>query len=1747
MAGEGPKGTKPAPPAPPAPPVPGAGGPGAGAAAGPGAFPPQSTPLPPPPVSFGPPGPIDPSKPVFATSPELPLEPTPPPAGALHGGGTPSGAERDLTPEGDEHTNVDLAKPKPAPPAPPARPMTLTSIVRRTARPVVEPADPVADAMPPLDRAGHLALLVAELGLTRDRKKGARLHHEIGRAEETRGLARDALLHYQEAYRLDPGFVPNLRALRRLFRQRGNWNWVVQLLDAELRVRGERDERISLLLEKAAILEARLHNYPRAAGAFEEVLRLDATEPLALRGMERIRSRSGNKDAALAAGLALAESLTDGAEKSALLQELAALDEQSRAALLGRAVSAAPRNLGAVRALGAIHQGAGRWQDLVSVLSYLAEARSPSSDAARLRLRAARIAGTKVGLKDTARAQVSAALESAPMDLDVHREAIALLGELGLWEDLAQHAEQAINLAASGADVARLHRDVAEVYAARLHDDDSAIRHYEAALAIHPTDAATARALARLYIERERWRETGRLYVNEAAATADPARKAALLFKVAEIAERRIGDPDLATARCREALAAEPSYQPALDALARLCEGRGDLEELVVVLERRFGMTQDPLEGALLLLRIGAVRATQPGRSGEAIAAYRRALERTPEDRHLARLALRGIRRLAAATGDLAENARATAEEAALSAAPERALGLWCLAGAHWENAGDLDRAEDCYRHALALEPGDAGALAALGGLLREQGRSSDLVAVCRRQLEVETDPVRRKAQLFDSAELARDRLGDPRGAAEAFTTICQDAARAGQPADPVAARGLATLRQDAGDHTGFAEILRYEAGQTRDPHAAAAFLTLAGLAWEGPLTRPDLAAELYRQARERSSGDAASGRALTMLLRRRGDHAALLDLLAQVASSGTRAERMLALAEAAEIRELRLRDVAGAADTWRALREVEPDSAFAVRALAVALLAGDPFAAPAGGAGGIAAKVAPGAALKAELASLWKRRAAQVEDPRLAFALCTDLGALGEGMGDLRAAVVQYEKALEYAPRSRGTLRLLEELGERSSDGPLAMRALRAQAEMELDPRLRAAFLRRVGRLAEQAGDVAGARAALREGLRAVPDDLPTLKDLRRIAFAATSWEELCRANEAEAAATADREVAVRRWLEAAAVWQERLLDEERAADDYRAVLERDPLHRAAFVRLARILHRRGDWARLERLLSARLAATPAPPEQAELAFHAAEVRRDRLHDPGAAEDALLHGLRIEPGSKYALWALGELAAARGGWPEAARAFERALAEERSGPAALRLRMRLAAIYADKLDEVQKAIPHLEDVVANEPRHMPALERLGGMYIRAARWDAAKIVTELAIRIAPDDATFITQNLRLSEILQRGMDDVRAAAGAARTALMKSPVDAAANARVRELLVVQGDARALSNFYESGIDRMRERIERQPFDLEAHARLCEFFAGAGRPDQELVASGVAEALGNAGEHALEVLARHADRRKGLPTAPLTDVLLDTDACHPRARRAVRRLFRAMSPHLAKLYPDALARLGVRREERVRAGGLWDDALALGRVADVPEFELYVSEEHPRAAAGIATVPPALVVGAALAEPQHPAFRRFALGRALAEVRDGHARARQLTGPALLELLRAMVVAFEPEGAANMGLGGETELARRIRKLPSRRERERLEELARESLLDGPPADPVGWLPHLADSANRFGLVCANDVVGGLGALARIIGATTIVEGHPIRAAADHPEAREALVFAVSEAHFRLRKALGLALPGADD
>jgi tetratricopeptide (TPR) repeat protein len=153
-----------------------------------------------------------------------------------------------------------------------------------------------------------------------------------------------------------------------------------------------------------------------------------------------------------------------------------------------------------------------------------------------------------------------------------------------------------------------------------------------------------------------------------------------------------------------------------------------------------------------------------------------------------------------------------------------------------------------------------------------------------------------------------------------------------------------------------------------------------------------------------------------------------------------------------------------------------------------------------------------------------------------------------------------------------------------------------------------------------------------------------------------------------------------------------------DRARECFEAVLEREPDHVFAHVYLARV-HRRGG----------------RPAEAARHAAHAARLHADWapawIEVAGAAAD-------------------------EGRWTDAQGALRRAL--ELGGADGSVLLLLGTALHQGHQDEEAAAV--LEDVLAREPDHVPALALLARVHARRGRVDLARAALERAARLAPQD-----------------------------------------------------------------------------------------------------------------------------------------------------------------------------------------------------------------------------------------------------------------------------------------------------------------------------------------------------------------------------------------------------------------------
>ena len=272
----------------------------------------------------------------------------------------------------------------------------------------------------------------------------------------------------------------------------------------------------------------------------------------------------------------------------------------------------------------------------------------------------------------------------------------------------------------------------------------------------------------------------------------------------------------------------------------------------------------------------------------------------------------------------------------------------------------------------------------------------------------------------------------------------------------------------------------------------------------------------------------------------------------------------------------------------------------------------------------------------------------------------------------------------------------------------------------------------------------------------------------------------------EREADLGRDRGFRVEALSRAAMLYQDHLQDPDRAASVLTRVLELDPFHEEAALRLEQILVKRGSWTELVEVLRRRLEAAAVGARPATGSAVQAQIRaslppgldparalaaacRGHRHPgarppPGPAPSAHpAHARRAAPGSRAVAGGSRRLRADRGGQRRPRRAAVRA-------PSARRPLGRQAR---------RRAPRHLlayQNAVAIAPGDAAVLAQLFELFNRDQDWENAAEVLGRLLEIETEPRLLVAHFSALAEIQEKGLGDPRLAAESLRQALASRP-----------------------------------------------------------------------------------------------------------------------------------------------------------------------------------------------------------------------------------------------------------------------------------------------------------------------------------------------------------------------------------
>ena len=758
-----------------------------------------------------------------------------------------------------------------------------------------------------------LATFLAERDVAHDpRERAHRAFKAAEVLEERLGRAGEAVELYQQALALDPALHAARQALERRYDLDGRHLDLAALLEDDLARTDADEERIALLLRLARLQDDRLRDVAAAAGACERVLAVSPGHVLALRTLASLYDRAGRFAELVALNERLLAVTRDPRSAVSLLQRTAEVQEEhlgeplAAAATQERILRLDPAHRPALRALGRIYAGAGRWRELVALWRTDAEAAPSPEAAAALLVRGAEILEQRLGDATEAMAAYREVLTLSP----AHVGALGALARLhrarGEWESLVEVLRA--EAAARGAPERRaaLLAEVAELWEEHLGDPLLAAEVHGEALNEVPAFGPSLRALERLLASAGRHADLARLLAAE-ATRARPGARAALLTRAARLQAERLADAPAALAACRAALEDVPgdatalllaeelgaaplpasTGQPLAPAAGDLPAWRTRRRELVhagawaeahAAWREEAALLRDPPSVAEALVAAGRIAREHLGDEGAAADDWQRALQRCPCD---PALVARVEELLRAGPPSLAryEALAARARLGTGRTSAERWLEAARLAE---EQLADPERALAAAHAAVLAEPTLAGSLRVRARLLTAANRSAEAARDLAAALDQGGTPDELREAHFGLAALHEGPLGDP---SRAVSHLHAALALAGD--HPAALAALARIYRQGANWPGAADALRrLLASPALDAAARVGYLlALAEIRAEG-FADQAAALDLCQQARTLAPQDPAVLEALERHGAGGGAPPAVADVLAAAATS---------------------------------------------------------------------------------------------------------------------------------------------------------------------------------------------------------------------------------------------------------------------------------------------------------------------------------------------------------------------------------------------------------------------------------------------------------------------------------------------------------------------------------------------------------------------------------------------------------------------------------------------------------------------------------------------------------------------------------------------------------------------------------------------------------------------------------------------------------------------------------------------
>lgn len=1179
--------------------------------------------------------------------------------------------------------------------------------------------EPIYDASGEWQRL--ISVLEVQVKAAEDPFSKVELLHRVARLhEEALGDHASAFETYSRAVTFDITNEDSLSNLERLAMAVGRWQAVATLYDEELnKLTDDQGRFVELGLRLAHIFETQLEDIDNAVARYRRVIEVDPENHTAVSALDRLftmTERWSDLVQILAREAEIGQSPDEILEfkyRLGQVHQLRLNDLPAAIATYREVLTAAPEHTATLEALEGLfasgikqieigeileplYQASGDWEKLGRVLEAELTHLTEPSDRLAMYYRLSELQEEKLVALDGALGVYIRALKEYPADEKTLEEVERLASQAdGGWEMLANAYADVLGVHQDKSVQASIGKRLARVFEEELGDVAKAEETYRYVLGIEALDAEALANLDRIYTSLEQYPELAHTLEQRVLATQEPFELIELYSRLGQTYEERLNEIDNAIRAYRKIFdELEKTNEQAIQALERLYGAKGAWTDLRVVLERQLENSSGDTEEADIRSKMANLLSERLNDIPGSIETWKRVLDLRGEDAE----ALAGLSNLYERVQQWAELADILERHYDIATEDEaRVQVLLRRAKLFNERLGRPDSALDDYNRVLDIDYGNLEALYAIAEIWRKRNDPQELVNALHQTVDrsAQALPAENMVALFrELGTTYQQVLGQPYEAIEAWRKLLQ--------VNPRDFEAMAALENLLRAEERWVEVIEVKMGRAVAYETPAdqirEYLEVAEI-WETLVGERDKATPAYEKILEIDNTHDKAFYALEELHGAARRSEPLVELfLARLDTRDEVPEKTEILRKVAKVFEEQLEDKDQAFDALSTAFEMDITDMDTVRYLE---------------------RMAQATNRWPELVQTVNTWLQSETDPMRKITLCLRLAKwYAEDLGHPEYAQPYYQQVLALDPNNVAVLRQMANFFKKSGNWQQQGATLTNALNVAVTDVDRKEINTELGEVLEKRmNDVEQGLAFYKRALDVDAYHLPALEALERIYTDRGQNEDLVDVLTRKAKALSEPSEIAATKLRTAGLYESTLGQMDKAGQTYREVLELDASSLLAMRGLERVYTAAKNWPELVRVLEMQLDVVTTERERIDVLMKIASIQEEQFLKPDLAAARLEQVVEIDPNHEGALESLERCYRRLRQWLDLVNAYDRHINATVDRYKKIELWGHTAKVYAEEVQDLDRAIDAYLNIVDLDDRNIPALEALSKLY----------------------------------------------------------------------------------------------------------------------------------------------------------------------------------------------------------------------------------------------------------------------------------------------------------------------------------------------------------------------------------------------------------------------------------------------